>query len=201
MTPYTEKFDLSELQPSFDHLPVDEYTEGGYRFRRQSLVKVYHEHDGPRFIHYAGKLRQSSEINGFLGDVDREYPAIDAYTFQNPTFYKMLCKFREISGWEGDFDVHQIRIKANDYVTPVAPEGPHSDGNIHTMIFYVGRSNVMGGVFEVYGDNNTLLRVAEGNTIAVFDDTKHLHYASPIEIVNLDRPGYWDTFVITAGQP
>ena len=199
MQPYLVPIDLSPLAESFNQLPHDQYIEGRYRRRRMSYVDVNNNNEV--WTHVRGSIMQPSDINGHLGDIERTYYPLLSKVFYDRTFRQMCKLFQGITGWTGDFHVHQIRITANadGSPTPVAPEGPHSDGYKFTMPFVVGRTNVHGGIAEIYGDNNILLSGALSNTAVVFDDSVHKHYATPIELIDHSKPGYWDTFVITTG--
>lgn len=200
MQPYLIPIDLRKLASSFNNLPEDTYTEGGYRFRRMSRVIV--NVDGDVYKQEAGTIVQPSDVNGVLGDVIRYYEPISDSVFKSFYFKRMIKLFQGVTGWRHCFDVHQIRIVAKPLgiPTPVAPEGPHSDGYSYTMPFVVGHTNVSGGIFEVYGDNKILLSGRANNCAAVFDDSIHKHYASPIELIDGAKMGYWDTFVITTGD-
>ena len=199
MIPYAIDIDLSLLADSFNYLQVDPYTPGDYRYRLMS--KVFIDHAGCICGHSPGNILQSSDINGHVGDIHRTYSPLSDDVIYHPKFRQMIDLFRGATGWEWDVDVHQIRIlaKSKDPV-PVAPEGPHSDGYKHTMPFVLGRRNVHGGIFEVYGDNKILLSTIPENIAVMFDDSKHKHYATPIELIDETELGCWDTFVITTGE-
>lgn len=195
------RFDMTELAESFSNLPEDKYTEGGFRFRRLSNVTVQWVQDHPQFVNAPGVILQSSDVNNFLGDIERHYEPIEQEVFYSPRFIEMLLKFQELTGWEGDIAVHQIRIVARPGMeTPPAPEGPHQDGYTWTIPFVLGGTNITGGEFTIYDhDMNPCLWGKLDHNYAVFDDMDKFHYADPIKLIDEDKPGYWDVFVITAG--
>lgn len=190
-------FDMSPLQSSFDRLPEDTYTEGAFRFRRLSAI----EPAGEGFRHKPGTIMQTADVNKFLGDVVREYEDIEDELFSNPVFIEMIRTFQKATQWFGEFQLHQIRIKAFPGKESMpAPEGPHRDGYTWTVPFVLGCTNVTGGEFTIFDDDmNPIAWLDATHNFARFPDKEVYHYADPIKLIDETKPGYWDTFVFTAG--
>ena len=201
------RYDMSELRKFFENLPEDKYTPGGFRFRRLSDFKVTPKYffgieAGYELENKPGTIMQPEEVNGFLGNVTRQYEKLEHDLVEHPVFKGMVDKFLDLTKWKGDFSVHQIRIigKPGETTFP-APEGPHSDGYIWTVPFVLGPVNVTGGEFEVYDNTGKLILWADlESNYGLFKDQEVKHYANPIELIDESKPGHWDVFVFTAGE-
>jgi len=190
---------LVGLETSFESLPVDAYTNGGFRFRRYSAFQYAH---GTIDLLPPETFTQSSTINTFLGDVVRTYPPIKERTYRHPQFKKMFAHFDDhtMINIGSHVGVHQIRVcKTGDAV--MAPEGRHQDGFDRIAVFMIGVVNLAGGHLRLSQNqiDDAFLDVElKPGDYAVINDRALFHNASPIELINETQKGYVDFFVLTS---
>lgn len=195
--------ELKELRETgdFDGLPVDPYTNGGYRSRRFVRVRL----DGAALRRTPDQaFSQDADVNRYLGGVVREYEPVHD-EFLSARVVRSICELlaarAELS--DGTFGIHQIRISCSrGQEGSPAPEGIHRDGVRFVFICCVDRLDVVGGrtqLFELAPDMaeqapffDELL--AEGACLLV-NDERLAHYTSPISPSG-DR-GYRDALVVT----
>ncbi|MDO6705853.1 2OG-Fe dioxygenase family protein [Photobacterium sp. 1_MG-2023] len=193
---------ISDLTPSFNHLPKTGHADGEYRLRRYSVVKATAngvEHLPPRaFV-------QSDQINHFQGNVSRSFEPLEDSILHSDGLREMCEVFQRANALTEDqeIEIHQIRIAAMDGETQVAPEGVHQDGFNHIAVIGFGRENVEGGEFMVYKSKDDLpilsMALAEGE-VAILADDQLWHNARPIKAVKQDQQGYMNLFVLTARE-
>ena len=195
-------YDTSSMWSYFDNLPQDEYTPGGFRFRRlgnfTSLWK-----NGPSFEQVSSSIMQPADVNSYLGDIERVYSPLEDELVESEDFYNMVMKFQDITGWLGDFSIHQIRITANEgSVAEPAPEGVHRDGYRWIVPFFANMQNIKGGAGQVYDKEGKELLVnikAKPNCYMAFPDREMQHFGTPIKQKDESAgPGHWDSFVFAA---
>lgn len=191
--------DLPKLEPGFDDLPVDPYTPGDFRFRRYSAFRFT---DGVVTPLPAETFTQSSRVNQFLGDVERDYPPIAEATWRDPRFARMFAHFDAHTAIAvGDHvGVHQVRI----YKTPgaaMAPEGRHRDGFDRIGVFMIDVHNIDGGHLRL---SRSMTAPAFLDTelipgdFVVLNDRRLFHNASPIRLRDPGHEGFVDFFVLTS---
>ena len=190
--------DVSALRPSFWDLPEDDYTDGGFRFRRLGNF----ESDGVAFWQVGSSIMQPADINSYLGDIQRTYAPLKDEIVFSESFMSMIFKFQRMTGWMGDFDVHQMRLLAtNGKTAEPAPEGIHRDGYEFIVPFMVMAENCKGGKPQIYDlHSKQILANLQPlpDMVMVFNDRKMRHFATPITQKDPTRPAYWDAFVIAA---
>jgi len=191
---------LNRIEKFFDHLPLDPYLEGNYRFRRLSnfvissnnLVKLPHS-----------VFFQSKDYNPLLGDVAREYQELDDDLIQLEEFQKIVFeffKYCQLCSQHNQIAVHQIRtIASQERMGNPAPEGIHRDGVDLVGIFCVNREQISGGETCLYKNKNgspIFQEILNPGEFLIFNDKPFLHYTSPIKPTS-DRLGIRDVFVLT----
>jgi hypothetical protein len=191
---------VDKLKPFFDHLPIDPYLQGNYRFRRLSHFKVV----GDQLIHLPhSPLFQSKTYNPLLGDVVREYDELDDELIAQEDFQKMVWEFFQfcqLCSSHNEIGVHQIRTTASpDQIGNPAPEGIHRDGVDLVAIFSIHRSGVEGAETHLYQEKNAkpvFSKVLNPGELLVFDDHQFFHYTSPVRATTAAQ-GVRDVFVLT----
>ena len=188
--------DVSDLKDSFNNLPEDQYTPGGFRFRR---LGVFEHTDGENYEQVGSYITQPAEINSYLGDVVREYSPIEDHVVAHPVFANMVDTFRKHTNYYGRFEVHQMRITAPG---EPAPEGIHRDGYEHIFPVVVIAENITGGNLQAFTNEHKMLLNMKPmpNMYINFPDRKMKHFGTPIKLVDESKPGYWDVFVMS-GEP
>ena len=193
-----DMFDTSELAKSFDNLPLDEYTPTGDRFRRLGNFVVDYDFGNLVYTQVSSKITQPADVNSYLGDIDREYHPIEKTTLESAVFRKMVLKMQKMTGWKGDFDVHQIRITATDgKAAEPAPEGIHRDGYEFIVPFMVNFQNVKGGEAQIFTNEKKILVNMKPipNTVLMFEDRKIMHFGAPLKQRDTEMAAHWDAFV------
>ncbi|GAB6260669.1 2OG-Fe dioxygenase family protein [Photobacterium sp. R1] len=193
---------ISDLSPSFNHLPKTGHADGEYRLRRYSIVKATAngiEHLPQR------AFMQSDEINHFQGNVARTFEPLEDKIVYSAGMREMCEVFKRANALSDDqeIEIHQIRIAALDGETQVAPEGVHQDGFDHIAVIGFGRENIEGGEFLVYKTKDDLPILSmelEQGEVAILADNQLWHNARPIKAVKQDQQGYMDLFVLTARE-
>lgn len=191
--------DVMQLKQFFDHLPIDPYLAGGYRFRRLShfqivddrLVKLPHR-----------RLFQSRDYNPILGDVVREYEEMDDRMIELADFQKIVWEFFQFCQLCTNLNevaVHQIRTTASTEQTGnPAPEGIHRDGVDLVGIFSVNRSGIEGANTHLYTDKKSapaFSKFLNPGEFLIFRDDQYFHYTTPIQATAAQ--GVRDVFVLT----
>ncbi len=195
--------ELKELREAgnFDDLPVDPYTEGGYRFRRFARVQL----DGPSLHLMPDQtFSQGSDVNRYLGGIVREYDRVHD-EFLSAQVVHSICTLLAARAERphGTLGIHQIRIACSrGQEGSPAPEGIHRDGVRFVFICCVDRFDVVGGRTQLVqlspgmADQPPFFDevLLEGACLLV-NDERLAHYTSPI------RPrgdkGYRDALVVT----
>ncbi len=191
---------LNQLSPSFAKLPSTEHADGQYRLRRYSVIRFSKgkviEQDRNVFV-------QTGDINRFQGDVVREFEPLLSSTLQSEGM-REICEMFMASNELADgqeIEIHQIRIAAVYDETQVAPEGVHQDGFDHIAIIGVERHNIVGGEIMLYNQRHEApfyRQVLKNGDVAMLDDSRLWHNASPIRTVKRGEKGHMDVFVLTA---
>lgn len=195
--------DLSSIQPSFNELPEDTYAEKRLRSRRYSCYR--HNADGSVKRLTQKDFMQSSDINKFVGDVERKYQPIDPALETNPVFLKIFEEFRNRTGLsEGSvIEVHQIRWHCAKRVKIPAPEGVHQDGFDYIGMFMVNSHNIDGGELMIYPSPDEaplLVKQLEPGEFMILNDKRLFHYAAPLVPRPNKDEGYWDLMILTANE-
>lgn len=192
--------DLSVVQASFDTLPQDPYAEERLRSRRYSCFLFPPEKTLKRLN--KKNFMQSSDINKYLGDVERSYEEVSDELTQDPVFLKMFEEFQSRTGSAPDspIEVHQIRWHCQCEIKAPAPEGRHQDGFDYIAVFLINQHNVDGGELLLYHDAQGapfFKKRLEPGEFVILNDKKLYHNAAPLVPTANQEDGHWDVFVLT----
>ncbi|EEX92605.1 2OG-Fe dioxygenase family protein [Vibrio orientalis] len=191
---------ISQLAPSFMHLPHTEHADGKFRLRRYSVVALK---DGQVVDLNKNEFMQTDDINRFQGNVIRQFEGIEASILESDGMREMCSLFAASNQLKNgqEIEIHQIRISAIYDETQVAPEGVHQDGFEHIALVGMGRHNIEGGDIMLYNSFNEapfFRKVLLSGEVAMLADNKLWHNAQPIRSVIEGTEGHMDVFVLTA---
>ncbi len=193
------------LRSAFDGMPQDRYIPEGYRFRRLSR---FHLRNGQRTLLPAGPYTQDTNRgrNTYMGEVPRVFEGIEQQVLDLPQFTRMIDGFLEAAGGrDGELllNVHLIRnVCSAGHPGYPAPEGVHRDGFDVVGILCVAQQNAVGALTELFepGVAEPLFQAQlEPGELLLLDDTRLLHYTSPIEAQGADS-GYRDVIIFTVNH-
>ncbi len=191
---------VARLRPFFEALPPDPYLDDPYRYRRFSQFEV--KARTLRQLPHAPFL-QSKNYNPLLGDIAREYEALEPGLIDLVDFQRVVLEFYDFC--EGcsptlTLGVHQIRITAHPTsIGYPAPEGIHQDGVNLVGIFCVGRTGIEGGESYLYNHPKGLpifMKVLNPGELLVVNDRELYHFATSIRASTMET-GCRDIFVLT----
>lgn len=200
-TGHLENVDLEHLQASFPKLPADPYADDGLRSRRYSRFKMTENGTLERRRHK--DFMQTSDINDYVGDVDRQYEEVEDNVMKDEAFVEMFKQFIARTGMSQSsvIECHQIRWHCNNNIKMPAPEGNHKDGFDYIAMFLINQKNIDGGEIMVFPEKVSppvFKKRLDAGEFVVLDDKAMYHNASPlVPTVNSDG-GYWDLIVLTA---
>ena len=197
-----DNLDLDGFESFFNTLPLDPYLKGNDRFRERRFSRVnFADNQVTRLPHKL--FKQSSKLNEYLGDVEREYEELDETLINHPSFAQVLSKFCQLSGVNGretELGIHQIRTLCSpQFSGEPAPEGPHQDGFDIIAIVCIKRENIQDGVTQLMHEKNSdpiFSRTLQPGDLVMVNDRKLFHYTTPTTPAG-ERRGQRDVFVIT----
>lgn len=194
---------IEQLAPTFATLPNTQHADGQYRLRRYSVINY---RDGEILDTGDSSFVQSEHYNHFQGDVVRQFEPVLATTLQSDAMKELVSLFVRTNDLPNgqEIEIHQIRIAAVYDETEVAPEGVHQDGFDHIALVGVGRQNIVGGDIMLYSGHKEapfFKKVLSAGEVAILDDSRLWHNATPIRCVDEQHEGYMDVFVLTAKGP
>jgi hypothetical protein len=195
---------LADLQPSWDHLPSDQYLKDGgrYRRRRHSCFVVDGEQvrPVPHRMHW-----QPLDYNALHGGLERWFDPIEPATAALPGWQRLLVQvaaqasaLKGVQPWY--VEAHQFRIDTTGGIGRPTPEGAHRDGHDLVAVFLIGRHRIKGGetrVFESQGPNGQRFTLTEPWSVLLLDDERVIHESTPIQPLTDDELGWRDTLVLT----
>lgn len=197
------------LAKTWDDLPVDPYLKVGSKFRHRRFGRfILEEATGLLQRSDDQSFFQSSKINSYAGGVIRSFAPMHDLTYKNKFLQYVidssLHQLRTTFGvssryWE--VTVHQFRILTTEHEVGLpTPEGVHRDGHKFISMHLIARTNVTGGVTEIYTDEEerlasiTLLKPLD--SILVHDEMLK-HGVTPIMPANeTEDVAYRDVMVI-----
>jgi hypothetical protein len=195
---------LADLQPSWDHLPSDQYLKDGgrYRRRRHSCFVV----DGAQVQQVPHRMHwQPLDYNALHGGLERWFDPIDPATVALPGWQRLLVQvaaqasaLKGVQPWY--LEAHQFRIDTTGGIGRPTPEGAHRDGHDLVAVFLIGRHRIKGGetrVFEAQGPNGQRFTLTEPWSVLLLDDERVIHESTPIQPLTEDELGWRDTLVLT----
>jgi len=191
---------VKALAPSFASLPKTSHADGLYRLRRYSSIKLSEK----GIQHLAShEFVQSQDINHFQGGVARQFEELEEHIINSDALLEMCEIFKQANNLSDQqvIDIHQMRITAIYEQTKVSPEGIHQDGFDHIAMIAIDRQNISGGELLIYNSNQEspfLHKVLDSGEVALLDDHRLWHNATPIALLNKSEEGHMDVFVLTA---
>lgn len=197
------------LADDWDHLITDEYMSDGGRYRLRRFGRFWFlptRMELHRMKH--ATVFQSATVNGFAGDIHRDFAPLREQTFTNSCLLALIrfdfCCFETVDPralsdpWE--VWVHQIRIEArDDQVGRPAPEGIHHDGHDCIAMHLVRRENVAGGTSFIYDNSRSPLHACmlERPMDTIYaDDHRVMHNVEPIHPADARYPAKRDVLII-----
>ncbi|WP_341501384.1 2OG-Fe dioxygenase family protein [Gallaecimonas sp. GXIMD4217] len=192
---------VASLAPSFARLPLDPYIDGDFRLRRYSNFKFI---DGKLLRQPTKSFMQSSDINQYLGDVERVYAELEESVAQSEAMVELFDSFKAATGLGDDaiIEVHQMRItcQRDDSSLP-APEGVHQDGFDFLGVYVMGNHDIEGGDIMLYNKPDEapfFQEYFEAGRFVILNDRRYFHNAAPIAPLPGHDKGAWDVIVLTA---
>ncbi|WP_171048351.1 2OG-Fe dioxygenase family protein [Nocardia cyriacigeorgica] len=154
---------------------------------------------------------QSVEVNAIAGGIERKFAQIGAAHPVTPITARIartVARGLLAAGvLDADktphclVDAHYMRIIAPG---EPAPEGVHRDGLLAGSAHLIGRSNIAGGLSSIFDagtrDEIGRFELTDPMDSYVFDDEQVLHYTSPVEPEQPERPAYRDV-LLTGFRP
>ena len=195
---------INSISDSFDRLPKTDHRDGQYRLRRYSSVRLS-DLDSFKYEKLKSEaFNQSVQYNQYQGGVPRHFEEIEDSVIESGGMLEIFDTFLESCGFTDDnvIDVHQMRILTDGETVPVSPEGTHQDGYKYIAIVGVNRKNVDGGDLLVFKEQKGypfLGMVMQPGEMVIINDKTLWHSAKPIRTVDIERNGYMDAFILTAG--
>ncbi|RKF17503.1 agglutination protein [Alginatibacterium sediminis] len=191
---------VRDMGAYFNNLPQTGHADTAFRLRRYSVVSM---RDGVVCDEQRQTFCQSSDVNGFQGDVLRQFEPLESTLISSKGMLQLCQGFQEANQLDDghEIEIHQIRIITQGSPSLVAPEGIHQDGFAHIAIVGIARHNIQGGDFMVFrgkGEKAMFNEKLRDGEVAMLADDKLWHYAKPIKIIDTNDIGYMDVFVLTA---
>ena len=202
---------VNSVKDSFNNLPETSHKDGKYRLRRYSVVQplIGNIHKLPQ-----RSFTQSSDYNKFQGGMSRDFEELEDSVVSSVCMSEMCYLFKEVNRVYSTryFEIHQMRIVVQPHApnAEVSPEGVHRDGFDAIAMLGINRENVKcdSGQVSIYrncigipngGAGEQLMETTLFPGEIVFIDDKNCwHWGSPIEVIDKDKPGYVDMFILTA---
>jgi hypothetical protein len=191
---------------SWNDLVLDRHmADGGlYRRRRHGIWEAA-PNGGPLRREPHRPHFQERAFNALNGGVQRRFEPISQATGENAVMRAILGFASSLFGacspstrWH--VEAHQFRIEALPGGGEPTPEGVHRDGVDFVLITLIRRSNVLGGVTNIFDTQGTLLTeftLLDAFDSTVLDDRRVLHGVSAVERAEPDARGYRDVLVLT----
>lgn len=191
---------ISSLQTLFHNIPKDPYIQEGYRYKSLARCRVK-ENIIEKQPH--APLYQDKTINPVNGGLVRVYPEIDNLNFAKEAILLFANTFKIDYSYE--ILVQAQRTKCNNKSEGITtPEGFHRDDIDFLAILCVNRYNILGSETQLkdYQGNVVFKKVLDPGEILLIDDSKLLHYTSPITLKNstLDHFGFRDVLILSCAK-
>jgi len=189
------------IEPEFKKLKDDKYLNNpNWIFRKRSFAQGKVK-KGKVFWIDKTTFFQSKKINKYAGGIQRKFPkmSLRLKNFSKKIILENLFN-KKILQSDFNFGVHAIRIICNEHNKgfPV-PEGFHTDGVDFVAIIPINQKNCAGGVSYLKTQKSQKIvlkdKILNGKFL-FFNDTKFLHYATPI-IHKKGNLGFRDIIVLT----
>lgn len=151
--------DLKHFQSFWNSLPTDPFMADGGLYRERRFG-VFHYIPGSGLTFKGNeKFFQSKDVNTLNGGVDRSFECIESEFASDPVLMALL--YRDINQLPLNLRfeklkvyIHQIRIlSCLSMKGRPTPEGIHQDGHLFVAQHLVNRTNVSGGMSQIYDLN------------------------------------------------
>lgn len=199
--------DLESLKNSWNYLHLDKYMKNNDSYRRRSFGRFHVDLQEDKIISLPDTIFfQGLDINTYAGGISRDLPPMSDEVRKNPVVHKLiknsLLAFIRYSGntskrW--DVAVHQFRIESKPGLTGnPTPEGIHKDGHTFISMHLINRTNVVGGMSEIYDKNkNKISEITMKNLLEsiLLDDMEMYHAATEV-LPQEESHAYRDIMVI-----
>ncbi len=192
---------VTALRSALNQTPHDHHFGADFRFRSMSRFEIT-DGDPPfrRLDKYP--LYQSSGINPIenYGGIYRDYGELPDALTDSPEFIKVVRLWIEsLPAEQKTFSVHHIRTLAPGAPTP---EGRHRDGYEYVGIGVMQRRGIdaesaVTRIWDRESKDLVLERALQEGDLVVFDDRKHLHSTSDVELARQCDDGVRDVLIFT----
>jgi hypothetical protein len=195
---------LGELAHAAWALPLDQYYEGGNRFRSLNRFKAQILEGGVRVCpcDNTQPYVQLEKYNTTLGGQPREYAPIPMEIADSAGVRKMMAHhlmYLPLSKLGATYSVnmHLLRFAATpSRPCDTSPPGLHKDGEKYLATHLLARCGAQGGEV-VIADNDKRemdrFTMRESGECYVFDDDRIWHMLTPVEILEGNQFAYRDT--------
>jgi hypothetical protein len=196
------------LAKEWEDLEVDKYLQNGARFRERRYDRFgYVPSEDRIWLRPHRPYFQSSKVNQYGGGIQRDVPPLTRTTVDNPLLNELIrFDFAQFpvdpaqlsQPW--DVQVHQFRIigRTAELGEPT-PEGPHRDEVHFGAIHLISRTNVGGGISQVYGKDKRLraeLCLTSPMDTMFWSDEMILHAVTPITVLDDEWPAVRDVLIL-----
>lgn len=196
------------LAKEWETLEVDKYLQNGARFRERRYDRfLYVPSEDTIQLRPHRPYFQSTSVNQYGGGIQRDVAALTQSTLDNPLLAELLrFDFAQFPvdpeqlyrPW--DVQCHQFRIigSAAELGQPT-PEGPHRDEVHFGAIHLMSRTNVGGGVSQVYDQDKQLqaeLCLTAPMDTMFWSDELILHAVTPITVLDDEWPAIRDVLIL-----
>ena len=191
---------IIRLQNLFSELPQDPYIQQGYRYKSLSRCRL----NGANIEKQPHKpLFQNRTTNPVNGGIVRSYPEISNLDYATEAII-LFAKTFEID-YSYEILVQAQRTKCSDGNLGITtPEGFHQDGIDFLAILCVSQENIVGSQTQLVNSHGSVVfkHTLSPGEMLLIDDSKLLHYTSPIAIENRNQSesGFRDVLIISSSK-
>ncbi|ACB53635.1 conserved hypothetical protein [Crocosphaera subtropica ATCC 51142] len=191
---------ISSLQTLFSNIPKDPYIQEGYRYKSLARCRVK-ENIIEKQPHRP--LYQNKTINPINGGLVRVYPEIDNLDDAKEAILLFSNAFKIDYSYE--ILVQAQRTKCTDKAGGITtPEGFHRDDIAFLGILCINQYNILGSETQLKDNQGNIVfrKVLNPGEMLLINDSKLLHYTSPITLKNPESNqfGFRDVLIISSAK-
>ena len=191
---------IFRLQNLFSDIPQDPYIQEGYRYKSLARCRL----NGTNIEKQPHiPLFQDQYTNPVHGGIVRSYQEISNLDYAN----EAIMLFAKTFSIDFSFEIliQAQRTKCSDGNLGITtPEGFHRDGIEFLAILYVSRYNILGAETQLVNSHRDIVfkHTLSPGEMLLIDDSKLLHYTSPITIKNPHHSeyGFRDVLIISSSK-
>ena len=191
---------IFRLQNLFSEIPQDPYIQEGYRYKSLARCRL----NGTNIEKQPHiPLFQDQYTNPVNGGIVRSYQEISNLDYA----YEAIILFAKTFGIDFSYEIliQAQRTKCSDgNVGITTPEGFHRDGIEFLAILCVSRYNILGSETQLVNSHGNIVfkHTLSPGEMLLIDDSKLLHYTSPITIKNPEQSeyGFRDVLIISSSR-